>query len=82
MSDMTVFGVCVMAIQILWVVSAILFIIQGFRVHWGWGLANIFLFPLAGIAFFVNHRPRAKIPFVLWAIGFALLLVLLVSAYV
>jgi hypothetical protein len=68
------------AVKIILLVAAIAFIIQGFRVHWGWGLANIFLFPLAGIALFIRHRQEAKIPMMIWAFGMALLLILLVCA--
>ena len=66
------------AVKIILLVAAIAFIIQGFRVHWGWGLANIFLYPLAGIAFFFSHRREAKIPMIIWASGMALLVILLI----
>jgi hypothetical protein len=66
------------AVKIILLVAAISFIIQGFRVHWGWGLANIFLFPLAGIALFIRHRREGKYPMIIWSFGMALLLILLV----
>src|SRR5215831_8895988 len=45
---------CFSAVKVIMFVSAIAFIVQGFRVHWGWGVANMFLGPLAGIVFFFN----------------------------
>jgi hypothetical protein len=66
------------AFKLIMVLAAILFIIQGFRVHWGWGLANIFMFPLGGIAFFLTHRREGKIPMLVWAFGMALLVFVLV----
>jgi hypothetical protein len=66
------------AVPFILIAAAIAFIIQGFRVHWGWGLANIFLFPLAGIALFIRHRQEAKIPMMIWTFGMAMLVVLLV----
>lgn len=66
------------AVKIILFVAAISFIVQGFRVHWGWGLANIFLFPLAGIALFVRHRREGKVPMMIWGFGMALLIILLI----
>ena len=66
------------AFKLIMVLAAISFIIQGFRVHWGWGLANIFLFPLGGIAFFPTHRREGKIPMLIWAFGMALLVFVLI----
>jgi hypothetical protein len=68
------------AVKPIFVVAAISFIIQGFRVHWVWGLANIFLFPLAGIALFITHRREGKIPMVILAFGMTLLIVVLICA--
>jgi hypothetical protein len=67
------------AVKIILIISAIAFIIQGFRVHWGWGLANLFLFPLAGIALFITHRREATYPMIIWSFGMALLVILLIS---
>jgi hypothetical protein len=66
------------AVKIILFIAAISFIVQGFRVHWGWGLANIFLFPLAGIALFIRHRREGKVPMMIWAFGMALLIILLI----
>jgi hypothetical protein len=67
---------CFMAIKVIMFVSAIAFIVQGFRVHWGWGLANTFLGPLAGIAFFFNHRHEGRVPIYILVHGLVLLLVI------
>lgn len=69
-----------LVVKLIFIAAAIAFIIQGFRVHWSWGLANIFLFPLAGIALFIRHRQEAKIPMMIWTFGMALLVILLVCA--
>jgi hypothetical protein len=67
------------AVKIILLLSAIAFIVQGFRVHWGWGLANLFLFPLAGIALFIRHRREATYPMIIWSFGMALLVILVIS---
>jgi len=67
------------AVKIILFISAIAFIVQGFRVHWGWGLANLFLFPLAGIILFITHRREATFPMIIWSFGMALLVILLIS---
>lgn len=66
------------AAKIIWLLAAILFVIQGFRVHWGWGLANLLLFPLAGIALFIKHPREAKYPMIFLASSVVLLLIVLV----
>ena len=59
------------------IASAIAFIVQGFRVHWGWGVASLFLGPLAGIPFFYSkHRQEGSVPFYVLAHGLILLLVI------
>jgi hypothetical protein len=67
-----------MAVKVIMFVSAIAFIVQGFRVHWGWGLANMFLGPLAGIAFFIQHRHEGRVPVYVLVHGLILLLVIVV----
>jgi hypothetical protein len=69
---------CFSAVKVIMFVSAIAFIVQGFRVHWGWGLANIFLGPLAGIVFFFNHRHEGRVPVYVLVHGLILLLVIVV----
>ena len=69
-----------LAIKVILFVAAIAFIIQGFRVHWGWGLANLFLGPLAGIVFFIKHRQEGRVPMFIFAYGLILLLILLICS--
>jgi hypothetical protein len=69
---------CLTAVKFIMFVSAIAFIVQGFRVHWGWGLANLFLGPLAGIVFFTQHRHEGRVPIYVLAHGLILLLVIMV----
>jgi hypothetical protein len=71
---------CFMAVKVIMFVSTIAFIVQGFRVHWGWGLANLILGPLAGIAFFVNHRQKGRVPIYILGHGLILLLVIVIIA--
>jgi len=66
------------AIKVILTVATIAFIVQGFRMHWGWGLANMFLGPLAGIAFFVKHRQEGRVPMFILAYGLILLVILLI----
>ncbi len=65
-----------MAVKVIMFVSAIAFIVQGFRVHWGWGVANLFLGPLAGIVFFTQHRHEGRVPVYVLVHGLILLLVI------
>lgn len=53
-------------------ISVILFVIQGFRVHWGWGIANLLLFPFAGIVFYFRHEREARAPMLVCLAGVAL----------
>lgn len=71
---------CFMAVKVIFFVSAIAFIVQGFRVHWGWGVANIFLGPLAGIVFFIKHRQKGSVPIYILGHGVILLLVIVIIA--
>ena len=72
--------VAILTLQLLPIVFVIWFAVRGFRVHWGWGLANIFLFPLAGIALFLTHRQEARFPMIIWSLGMALLVILMICA--
>ena len=69
---------CFMAVKVIMFVSAIAFIVQGFRVHSGWGLANMFLGPLAGIVFFTQHRHEGRVPVYILVHGLILLFVVVV----
>jgi hypothetical protein len=71
---------CFMAVKVIMFVSAIAFIVQGFRVHWGWGVANIFLGPLAGIVFFIKHRQKGSVPIYILGHGLILLLIIVIIA--
>ena len=71
---------CFYAVKVILIVSAIAFIVQGFRVHWGWGLANLILGPLAGIAFFINNRQKGRVPIYILGHGLILLLVIAIIA--
>jgi hypothetical protein len=71
---------CFMAVKVIFFASAIAFIVQGFRVHWGWGVANIFLGPLAGIVFFIKHRQKGSVPIYILGHGLILLLVVVIIA--
>ena len=53
---------CILAVKVIGFVAYIAFIVQGFRVHWGWGLANLVFGPLSGIVFFVKHRHEGRVP--------------------
>jgi len=71
---------CFMAVKVILFASAIAFIVQGFRVHWGWGVVNIFLGPLAGIVFFIKHRQKGSVPIYILGHGLILLLVIVIIA--
>jgi hypothetical protein len=73
---------CFYAVKVIFFVAAIAFIIQGFRVHWGWGLANMLLFPLGGIVFFFNHRQEGRVPIYILAYGLMLLLIFVICAII
>jgi hypothetical protein len=70
------------AIKVILFASVIAFIVQGFRVHWGWGLANTFLGPVSGIIFFFNHRHEGRVPVYVLVHGLILLLVILMCLIV
>jgi hypothetical protein len=59
------------AVKVAFLAAYIMFVIQGFRVHWGWGLANL-LIPLSGLVFFVRHRREGKAPMIVWISAVAL----------
>jgi hypothetical protein len=71
----------IFALLIFGVVWLLLFIayiwlgVQGFRVHWGWGVANL-LIPWAAIIFCFLHFEKSRKPVGLIIIAFALLLFL------
>jgi hypothetical protein len=69
----------VWTIWLLLFVASIWFIVQGFRVHWGWGVANL-LVPFAIIPFCFLHPKESKKPLILTGSGLGLLLILWVCA--
>jgi hypothetical protein len=69
---------CLTAVKVILFAADIAFVVQGFRVHWGWGTANIFLGPLAGIPFFIQHRHEGRVPVYVLAHGLILLLVIVI----
>ncbi len=73
---------CFTAIKVILFAADVGFIVQGFKVHWGWGVANIFLGPLAGIAFFINHRHKGRVPVYILVHGLILLLVVVMCAII
>ena len=73
---------CFSAVKVIMFVSAIAFIVQGFRVHWGWGLASVFLGPLAGIVFFFNHRHEGRVPVYVFVHGLILLFVIVMCVII
>ena len=64
-------------LKLIFIVAGIAFVVQGFRVHWGWGLANLFV-PFAFIAFSVIHRRAARVPVTITFIGVGWILLLLI----
>ncbi|MFA5206161.1 MAG: hypothetical protein WC708_17330 [Lentisphaeria bacterium] len=44
------------------------FVVQGFRVHWGWG-CGLFLIPASALIFLLVHPRFAKIPSIIFAVG-------------
>ncbi|MGA2221022.1 MAG: hypothetical protein ABSH21_04440 [Verrucomicrobiia bacterium] len=60
--------------RLLLIAAYILFVILGFRTHWGWGLANLLL-PVTALYFSLAHPRTAKIPAVFCIFGFTALLV-------
>jgi hypothetical protein len=62
-------------IWLLFFVASIWFVVQGFKAHWGWGLANL-LIPVAIIPFCFLYPRKSKGPLILVGVGLALLLIL------
>lgn len=60
-------------IWLLFFVADIWFVVQGFKVHWGWGVANL-LIPCAVIVFCFLYFERARKPLGLVIIASVLLL--------
>jgi hypothetical protein len=63
-------------IYLIFIIASIAFVVQGFRVHWVWGLLNL-LVPLAFVAFCIVHPRAARIPMIFLGFGIGWLLILL-----
>jgi len=65
-----------LSLGIVWLlfgIAGIWLVVQGFRVHWGWGFANL-LFPFAAIVFCFLHFNEARKPVGLIMVALTLLL--------
>ena len=62
-------------ISFLSFIATIWLVVQGFMVHWGWGLANLFL-PFANLVFCFVHPKESKIPLILFGTILLLLMIL------
>jgi hypothetical protein len=69
----------VLAIKILPIIAWIWFVVKGFRVHWGWGVANL-LIPGAIIPFCIFHPKESKGPLILIGICLGVFLILWLCA--
>lgn len=56
---------------LIMLIGNIMFLVAGFRMHVGWGLALLFL-PFAGLLFLILHWDEAKRPFLIGLLGFLL----------
>ena len=68
-----------LTLKLLPVVAAVWFSVQGFRVHWGWGVANL-LIPVAFIPFYILHPKVSKRPLILIGIWLGVFLTILICA--
>jgi hypothetical protein len=66
------------SMKLLFLAGYILFVIQGFRTHWGWGVANLLLSPIAALIFLFLHPQRAKIPAFLCGLALVILILTLI----
>jgi len=71
--------VVMLTLKLLPFVAVIWFVVQGFRVHWGWGAANL-LIPVAIIPFCILHPKESKRPLTLIGIWLGVFLVIWISA--
>ena len=54
------------------------FVVQGFRVHWGWG-CGIFLIPASALVFLLVHPKFAKIPSIIFAVGVVMFIFVIIG---
>jgi len=71
--------VAVLMLKLLPIIAVIWFAVQGFRVHWGWGVANL-LIPVAIIPFCILHPKESKKPLILFGIWLGGFLILWICA--
>jgi hypothetical protein len=70
--------VSLLGATVLWNISWLWFVVEGFRAHWAWGL-GILVFPVASLAFLFYHPQRAKRPALVWLAGTVLFLIGMIS---
>jgi hypothetical protein len=70
--------IALVGVQILLFTAYALFVIQGFRTHWGWGIANLFL-PFAALLFFFTYPKRSRVPALTYIAGLVLLGMTMIS---
>jgi hypothetical protein len=68
-------------VKVLFFISYVLFVIQGFRTHWGWGCANLLL-PAAALVFVFVHPKQAKVPAITWVCGLVVMLLMLLWLWI
>ena len=68
-----------LTLKLLPVVAAIWVSVQGFKVHWGWGFANL-LIPVAIIPFYILHPKVSKRPLILIGIWLSVFLTIWICA--
>lgn len=65
----------ILTVKLLSIVAVIWFVVQGFKVHWGWGVANL-LIPGAFIPFCIFHPTEGKKPLILTGVWLGGILIL------
>jgi hypothetical protein len=68
-------------VKLCFLIAYVGFVIQGSRVHWGWGCV-IFLLPVSALFFLVSHPKPAKIPSLIFLAGVLVLILLIIGAVV
>ena len=55
-----------MAAKVILFAADVAFVVQGFRVHWGWGVANIFLAHWLASPFLLSTVMKVECRFMFW----------------
>ena len=71
------FFIAFLGLKLTFLIAGIAFVVQGFWVHWGWGLANLFV-PFAMFVFCFVHPRAAKVPLIITVMGIVWSVALLV----